>query len=88
MSYEQVSKDIFEVFIKIYPRKLNLHRVNFCTPSVLEWHDFSIGKPNDNPSSKVAYRVDVEGSQGDDGSGDKYYIVYPAPKDAHLTEAE
>ena len=42
--FKEVTKEEFEEFLKNYPRELTPHGIYFCTPPVLEYEDFALGK--------------------------------------------
>lgn len=42
--FVRVSKEEFDSFVKNYPVELQEHWIEFCTPPIITWNDFSSGK--------------------------------------------
>lgn len=77
MSFEQVSKDEFERFLGVYPRRLDTDLNQIGEPPVFQFYDFSL----EGDDQKVAYAVlNSRGYRGDpnsphfDGTQDDFYV--------------
>jgi hypothetical protein len=46
MEEQTVTKEEFDRFLKEYPRKLEIHGVNFCSPPHVEYQDWSLPSPH------------------------------------------
>ncbi len=55
--YRGVPGKVFDRFIDEYPRELSKHTIDFSTPMIIQYHDFSLGPI---PLSLVAFRYEDE----------------------------
>lgn len=70
---ENVSKEVFEEYIKNYPRKLVLNESGICTPTYLGYDDFELA--DKWPFSNVAWTYDYDDDDDPEPEDERTYYI-------------
>lgn len=76
MNFKKVTKEQFDLFVQIYPEKLDYHVTHICEPPLGSYNDFSVGKKwPDSMVAKIVLNESMKGHPAYHGEPNDYFII-------------